>query len=63
MPHRSLHGRVRTMESPLSATSSGLSSDDERRGSGARAPCRHVPQPGARTGNYELSLCPTTRLM
>ncbi|KAJ9588178.1 hypothetical protein L9F63_018442, partial [Diploptera punctata] len=39
---------VRTMESPLSATSSGQSSDDERRGSGAHAPCQHVPQSSAR---------------
>ncbi|XP_069689590.1 cyclic nucleotide-gated cation channel-like isoform X4 [Periplaneta americana] len=47
---RSLPAHVRTMESPLSATSSGQSSDDERRGSGAHVPCHHVPQPGARTG-------------
>ncbi|XP_069689587.1 cyclic nucleotide-gated cation channel-like isoform X2 [Periplaneta americana] len=46
---RSLPAHVRTMESPLSATSSGQSSDDERRGSGAHVPCHHVPQPGART--------------
>jgi len=43
---------MRTMESPLSATSSGQSSEDERRGSGVQVPCHHVPQPAARASNY-----------
>ncbi|XP_021941174.1 cyclic nucleotide-gated cation channel-like [Zootermopsis nevadensis] len=53
---RSLQGRVRTMESPLSATSSGLSSDDERRGSGIQAPSHHVPQAAVHAGNCNAGI-------